>query len=259
MRFQSDAQRKAVMASLNNNATYGQKNIPRYGIPFSNTGYGNRMLQSHKLPSIDVFDKYFSFKIDDDGKIKLSLGNLTDSGWYWNGDETSLVDWFYRMVRNNKNLLEKFANEFTRKGGTFQELKPIMVKSVKENDDGFYTLTGDNNTWRHGTFDFGDGDVIEQVRELVDDGKIQKTDYEEFLDTVWDHYDLPTYEEFANKHKEWLQTHITKAINDADSFDELKTNLNAVRDEVQEMQMTEVGELASDAVRKAMNRWKSDK
>src|SRR3990170_593844 len=72
--------------------------------------------------NIDIVRHNYSWKIDEQGKSKFTLGNLTDAGWFWDGNEDDAVGFFARINRS------KVQNEFIKdvENIDFNEIKPIL-------------------------------------------------------------------------------------------------------------------------------------
>jgi len=166
----------------------------------------------------EVSGRYFSFRWESDGDIRLSLGNLTDAGWYWDGDGSDLAGFLWRLAHSQTG--EEFIKQMNSEGLEYSDLKPMVLPMV---DTDLYMYSGDNAMWRFG------GDEIDFIYLLEDfqqqhglsDSDMEKVADESFMHYAWD------FDEFAETDEaNEILTMVRKAFTDSDTFSELFDELN---------------------------------
>ncbi|MEM4114528.1 MAG: hypothetical protein QXP59_00725, partial [Saccharolobus sp.] len=144
-----------------------------------------------------------SFEFDGVDHFNLRLGNLTDAGWYWSGDEKDLVGFFVRAFTGFE-YSEKFIKEI-EKEMPYETLKPFLLKAAKKGD-GLYEISGDNQAWHFGTtFDGAEKDDLEEILELYNFTPEQQDKFKDYF------YDNLTFDfdDFKKDYKEKYIDEIT--------------------------------------------------
>jgi len=190
-----------------------------------------RQKKTMEVPAIDITGHdNFSFEMDETG-MRLSLDEFM---WRWSGDEDDIIGWYIRMIgtiEDKDSAYSNFEENFEKRGGTFETLKPFMLKSVKELD-GLYQVSGDNARWRHGN-DEDDFDVDSELEHWINENpdtkdKLDEDDKDNILDGVWMNYKGENYEQYEKDNKSWYIERMTKAIKESDSFDDFISELEGM-------------------------------
>jgi len=125
-------------------------------------------------PIAKINDSHYSLELED-GKYKYSLGNFSDSGWYWSGDsdDDTMLLFLYRLANSGvwntdvkKQLLafEGLSDYFKKIRNNENELKELA-----------HAVAGDNVTFYfgHGFWDLFDDYEVDDVeaveREVIAD------------------------------------------------------------------------------------------
>jgi len=165
--------------------------------------------KTSKSKSFHINSNNYSWDSETSGKMKVSLGNLSDAGWYWNGTEKDLNGFLFRL--KNSKVKDEFLSSTKENNISFREIKPQLKKAV-ENGDGLYEMSGDNVVWHFGEID---GDVDESY-ELEESGISSDKQ-----DEVYSKYHPITYEEFEKENKKSFKEDMKKAVDESNSFEEL--------------------------------------
>jgi hypothetical protein len=188
-----------------------------------------------KLPDTDIGNDNFSFRVDE-GNIHLSLD---DFGWRWSGEEDQINGFMARMVGTGSEAWDNLVEGFKENGITIQMLKPHLLKSLSgkltpENDDGLYSLSGDNVRWHFGSGEYDDVNEGE-ADHFIQEGEITEDERDDFDEEFWNKWSDPTYEEWleyeGNGKRELLKDEIKKA----DDFEELESAYTSVREDIQDL------------------------
>lgn len=140
----------------------------------------------------EIDDHDYELKIWKDGSVKGSLGNFTDTGWFWDFDGNwGLLSAIARMPENMRNkFFDLLESEIP-----FSVFKKAIEKSIKE--DGVkelaYHIAGDNVAFRFGQGFADSGDLDYEIRsaveEISEDDCIRRKYGEKFIEWLKDHYD----------------------------------------------------------------------
>lgn len=84
----------------------------------------------------------------ENGKYDLSLGNMTDAGWYWSGDKDDLGNFVVRLA--NSKITQEFIDDANKSGLKFADIKNDVLKAIRNKDSGMYAVSGDNVQWHFG-------------------------------------------------------------------------------------------------------------
>ena len=128
-----------------------------------------------KLPDVSIRNDSFSFSVDE-GRIHLSLDDFM---WRWSGEEDQLNGFLARMVGTGAEAWDVLVEGLDEAGISAEMLKPHLLKNLSgkltpQNDDGLYSLSGDNVRWHLGTDEFdyvidGEFEHFNQEGDLNDD------------------------------------------------------------------------------------------
>ena len=220
---------------------------------------GNRMREREIKPKFDKFNNVdiqehnWGMKYLGNGHWELSLGNLSDAGWYWSGDENDMLGFLLRI--GNSRVSEEFLEEMKRYGISFDDLKGILLKDLKHND-GLYELSGDNQVWKFGYLDDlldnemdSNLDSFEEFEELSDEQK------EELKEKAFEHVDI-NFDDFEKEYGNDYENLIKKAIENTRSFDEFFHDITLYSDTMNEKLEEYVSEQTYKALDKALNELK---
>jgi hypothetical protein len=105
------------------------------------------------MKDFELGGKYYDFALNGDIKKGwyLGLGNWTDAGWRWSGDETSMAGFLVRMATSA--IKQQFIDDFNKAEIPFDEIKELAIIAIQEHKNGVYEISGDNNRWRFGNDD----------------------------------------------------------------------------------------------------------
>lgn len=168
-----------------------------------------------KDKDVNIQKRYWSFEVEDN-KLRLSLGNFTDAGWYWSGDEKDIVGYTYRL--HNSDVEEDFYRDMARNKVSFNQLKPLYLKSAKEND-GLYEVSGDNRRWHFGETGVSDSYILEE------EGLTEKQ-----KENFYSDYSPISYEEFQGKYGKAYKKDVQEAVKSSQSFREFNMKMDELRE-----------------------------
>lgn len=155
-----------------------------------------------------------SWEVTKDGKNKVSLGNLTTAGWFWDGGDGDMVGYLIRIKASK--IRKEFLDDVQGKV-SFNDLKPVLLKDLQKND-GLYQVSGDNKVWRFGdTPDLEVESVVETFKERHPE--LTKEQVEKVSEDAWVYTKLD-YPEFEKMKGSDYREEMTKIINDSNSFSE---------------------------------------
>ena len=211
-----------------------------------------------KVKDIDISRRYWSMKIED-GKMKLSLGNLTDAGWYWSGDETELSGYLVRIQKSK--ITEEFISDMEDEEIIFEDLKPLILESLEDKEgNGLYQITGDNIIWH-----FGQGydlDIDMELEYYDQEYDLTKKDMDEIKDKYWSKMSGKSinFDEFKeSNYYDDIKLDIKEAIIESNTFQEYFKSLG----KIDETAMYSVSEWSDEIEREefseAFHSWKSEK
>lgn len=164
-----------------------------------------------------------NFSMEKEGKkYKFSLGNLTDAGWYWDGDEDQAVGFMIRIATSNEKDL--FLKDVEKEGISWDEFKLVLLKAV-EKKDGLYELSGDNAIWNFGNYN----DELyslqeEEIDRLEGDGWSEEdakkeSEYKVYNAKIY-------YERFEKEYGKEYVEEMRKLIDRSKSFGDFVEKLN---------------------------------
>ena len=199
--------------------------------------------ESYKVsPEKEVYIDKHNWSFEKKGnKMKVSLGNMSDAGWYWNGDEKDLIGFSYRL--HHSKVSDEFYKTMGEENVTFEKLKPLYLKSA-ETKDGLYQISGDNVFWH-----FGEGDDADEI--YLEDENLNEEQKNKFYDV----YSPIKYEEFEKSYGNEYKQDVKKAINSSSSFKEFNEKLEGLSEDYRE----KVREENQERTFKALNKIKKIK
>jgi hypothetical protein len=167
---------------------------------------------------VNIQEHNFSWE-EENGKVKVSLGNMSDAGWYWNGTDKEFIGFLHRL--ENSEVKDEFLEE--AKGINFdKKVKPYLYKSAKTKD-GLYEMSGDNVRWHFGQ------DLMDSYDLKEEEGLTEEQEKE-----FWVQFNGLTYEKFQRKYGKQYQQDIDKAISESHSFKEFMDKTNELKEEYNE-------------------------
>jgi len=197
-----------------------------------------------KKQDIEFSGHNFSFR-KGDGKYKVSLGNFSDAGWYWSGDEKDLAGYFIRLA-SSRGVDKEFIEGAKKEGLTYADVKKDVVEDA-EVGDGVYEMSGDNVRWK-----FGEGTFNDEI-DLDDQAKEEGINVDELKEKYFDYYTATNYDDFAkSEQSDAVQKKIVKAFKDADTFEEVFKNIKGVEENIIYDVMDYDNEISNQAVSKAV-------
>jgi hypothetical protein len=158
----------------------------------------------------------WSFEVKDDKTLSLTLGNMSDAGWYWNGNEKELVGFTYQL--HQSKVEDEFYAEMKKNNVSFNQLKPLYLESAKEKD-GLYEISGDDVRWQ-----FGETGVDDYY--MLEEEGLTESQKEQF----YEEYSPISYEEFEKKYGEDYRKDVKNAIKSSSSFREFNIKMDELRE-----------------------------
>ncbi len=103
---------------------------------------------------------------EDDGKnLKVRLGNWSDAGWHWDGDEDEMVGFLVRMA--GSDVRREFLEKMKAEGVDFKAYRHILLAAARDGD-GLYQASGDNRLWHFGDMEPDEEMLEENAREIAE-------------------------------------------------------------------------------------------
>jgi hypothetical protein len=213
-----------------------------------------RAKEDMKMPrtwkDIDIQEKNYGIKYIGNGHWELRLGNLTDAGWYWTGDESSMLSFLARLDKST--VRDAFLRDMKHAGLSWNDIKSTLQRNVVRTEDGLYPLSGDNSAWEFGSLD---DSFSEDVRNFLDDGSfdIEEGKRDEIENAAYDYGDL-SYDNFVKKYGDDYRKLMRGIVNNAKSLDDFLNKISSedVVYDINEMVFNFVDEQASSAIGKAI-------
>ena len=187
-----------------------------------------------RLPDASIRNDNFSFRVDD-GNIHLSLDAFM---WRWSGEGDQLNGFLARMAGTGAEAWDDLVDGLKDAGITLEMLKPHLLKNLSgkltpENDDGLYSLSGDNARWHLATGDY-DGVVDGEFDHFNNEGDLNDDEEDDFTEEFWNIWTDPTYEEWLDYEGESTRDRLKDEIKKADDFEELDEAYKFVREDIQD-------------------------
>jgi hypothetical protein len=163
------------------------------------------------MKDADISEHNWSFRVEK-GKYKLTLGNLSDAGWYWDGDGSDLMGFIIRLKQSK--ITQEFLTTMEENGVSYKMIKADVVKSAK-GGDGVYEVTGDNRIWHFGEYEpnFDDEDLTPEEKEKV-----------------FDFYEGLKYDKFYRKYGSKVKAELIKVAQKSNSFEDVLKNLESAEE-----------------------------
>jgi hypothetical protein len=161
--------------------------------------------------------KYYT--LDKKGKSYiLSLGNLSDAGWYWDGDKSDLASYLVRIA--NSTTKDKFLQDAKDNKLKYSDIKKDVLPTV---ESALYEVSGDNALWSFGQGIDELADAEDYISSSYDylsiDDRNKLTDD---MDYSW------SFEGFASSSEgKELLSELKKIFKQATSFEDLFDELNS--------------------------------
>jgi hypothetical protein len=196
-----------------------------------------------KMPkNISISKHTWSFE-KDGNKFKLELGNWSDVGWHWDGNEKDLVSYLIRL--KSSEVSNEFLKEMKDNNISFSDLKSQMLKNLDE-IDGLYEISGDNSRWHFGqtfTSDSSDGISLFLDDQEEKGYKLTKEQRDKFLNEMNYGDGSANFDEFEREDGGRYKNIMKKAINDSKTFEDFFDALDSVREDYQEIMIERDQEL----------------
>jgi len=162
-----------------------------------------------------------SWEVTEDGKNKLTLGNWTDAGWFWDGDDSDMIGFLERISKSQ--ITNEFLTDIRGKVD-FNDLKPILHKALEKNN-GLYEISGDNRVWHFGeTFEIDSQSESENLKESHPE--LTKEQADQIVEDAFDYY-RTDYDDFEKEHKEDYKEQMKKIIDESHSFDDFNSKISS--------------------------------
>lgn len=180
-------------------------------------------------PDFTIDEHYWGFERNGDS-ISIRLGNWSDAGWYWHGDEDDLAGFLIRLggVRGDEG--KNFVEMLTDYGIDFNEFKELILESARSGN-GVYMITGDNVKWHFGQDGEREYDILRY--DIPDNENLSEKEAEVFEEYYWmemdsSSTDFDTFEksEYYND----LIDEIVSVVENADSWEDVLEGFSDVRD-----------------------------
>lgn len=174
-----------------------------------------------------IHKNYYDIDYDaSNGSMKLSLGNMTDTGWYWNGEEEDINGFLIRL--NKSQADSEFLIDISDIPFSIfkNQIKKNLAGKLENNDDGLYAISGDNTAWH-----FGEGEPDVSAREqFFDDGRFSDEDEGKIMDEAYMNPSTDySYGDFIAEHGEELRKNLLEILERSNTMDEYFDELNDER------------------------------
>lgn len=182
-----------------------------------------RVITGSKLKDVSISEHNWGFETSG-GKIsKLRLGNWSDAGWHWDGDEDDIIGY---LVRVNRSEIDKeFIESMEPLGITFNKLKPLLLSKIKSGS-WLYEITGDNTRW-HFHQDIDEGAMVnEELKGLEENSDYTEKELEKISDELWNISYSYDFEEFEEDYGEGLKKEVRDMIKDSNTYKEFFEKMN---------------------------------
>ncbi len=176
-----------------------------------------RVITGSKLKDVNLSEHNWGFETSG-GKIsKLRLGNWSDAGWHWDGDEDDIIGYLVRV--NRSKIDEEFIEGMEGLGITFNKLKPLLLSKVKSGS-WLYEISGDNTRW-HFHQDIDEGAMVnEELEGAEESGHYTENDLEKIGEELWNISYSYDFEEFEKDYGDGLKDEVRDMIKDSNNYKE---------------------------------------
>lgn len=189
----------------------------------------NPITDPYDLPDFDINKHYWGLEKTGD-EFSLRLGNWTDAGWHWSGDEQDFAGYLIRMSSAGQDVDRDFINIMDSYGVPFETLKELIIESAKSGD-GVYMITGDNVKWHFGQDGEREYEVLDY--DIGENEGLTKKELEEFKEYYWMEMDASSTDYDTFKESQYykdLVDEITDAVENADSWEDVLNNLSGAKE-----------------------------
>jgi hypothetical protein len=182
-------------------------------------------------PDINIYHKNWTLDIENGKVTGLSLGNMTDAGWYWhlndNDANESLNTFLIRVA--NSGIKDEFIETMKKENVDFNIFKKQILinlskplKNDETSDDGLYTLSGDANNWKFGQESDSTSTEESFLQDVDDDDDADKIREESYM-----HQEAPQYQDWLEKQGGSVRKQVIELLNNAYSFESYFDELNS--------------------------------
>lgn len=186
------------------------------------------------------------------GDIRVSLGNLSDAGWYWNGKRGDLAGFLVRIDRSQ--VKDEFLTESKESGLTYPQIKADVVKQF-EKGEGIYEVSGDNKRWHFG--ETGDQDWDYEKDTLVNDLGYTSEQADKIIDDAQIEFSDADFDDFkkSSQFKD-VQGKVVEVAKSSNSFSEFFSKMDSedVAIGIEETMMNYSDEKRNEALNKAIGK-----
>ncbi len=171
-----------------------------------------------------MYRKNFSIEENGKGKYNLTLGNLSDAGWYWNGKEDQALGFMIRLARSG--IKEEFLQKAEKEGLSWNNFKPLLLKAAMKKD-GLYELSGDNQMWHFGeTYADSLSEAQSEYQRELEENGWTKEDAEKEAEAKQNHTKIK-YDDFEKEYGSEYTAAMDKLIKESKSFKDFMDRLNS--------------------------------
>lgn len=199
---------------------------------YSNSVYGLfSKAKNSGAKQFDINSHNYAISYLGNGKFKLSLGNMTDAGWFWDGNEDDLNGYLVRL--QSSQVRDEFLKDIQQEI-TFEQMKPFLEKSIKKGD-GLYEISGDNVRWHFGDNDESDIEIIrEDVDEMIRNGELSEKDKDDFTEKVYSNEEGVKFEDFEKENKSVFIKKCEAALKESKSYSDYMNTLEDFKSDYDE-------------------------
>jgi len=179
------------------------------------------ILKSKLPPDVYFSEHNWGFETDSNGNVsKVRLGNWSDAGWHWDGDEEDLVGFIIRMGRSQ--IEDEFIEKMEAEGVGFMTMKPLLLKKL----DGswLYEISGDNTRW-HFHQDVDEGAMVSEELEYGGDTYTDK-EQEMIGEELWNISTSYEFEEFEENWGEQIKKEMKEIIEGSTTYNQFFSKIN---------------------------------
>jgi len=182
-----------------------------------------------KHPRFDIDMHYWGLERDGDD-FRLRLGNWTDAGWHWSGDESDFAGFLIRLSGAGQGVDKEFLETIKDYGISFEDLKEFILESAKAGS-GVYIITGDNVKWHFGQDGERESEILQY--DLQEHYGLTDDELERFSDYYWINMKSKStdFDAFAESdYYEDLKDEIVNAIKRSEDWDDVISELSDMRE-----------------------------
>jgi len=229
--------------------------------PFGKTGHFNEP-RRHSLQAkgfktghfkpVTLNSQYWSLERTPADKIKVTLGNFSDAGWFWDGDKSQMAGFVIRL--HDSKARDDFLLKMEKNHIKLSDFKEDILKSA-EKGDGIYELTGDNAKWHFGEDSEELFEAEQQVAEDegVDVDELSKaTDESDYKGTDFDAFKKSSY------YKD-VKENLIKSVKESSSWENLFSRIDEIKDDAMQDSFSFSSESANELVMAGLGKLKGGK